>query len=163
MFVLFLVIALIAGAVLLVLNARERVEGLVLVDWATDAVVLEGWDILLQHSVIVGILATVVFLLALAIGLSASELHIRLALRIRREWLDRKYRDDQLGVARDESRRLQRQLEDTQRQLVAVKGQRTKCRRSLRKVTRERDRAQKAVAKVSASPDPPGSAPSGDE
>ena len=64
------------------------------------------------------------FLLALAIGFSASELHIRLALGIRREWLDRKYRDNQLGVARDESQRLQRQLEDTQRQLVAVKGQR---------------------------------------
>ena len=77
MFILFLVIALIAGAVLLALNAHERVEGLVLVDWATDAVVLEGWDILLQHSVIVGILATVVFLVALAIGFSASELHIR--------------------------------------------------------------------------------------
>ena len=159
MFILFLVVALIAGAFLLVLNAHERVEGLVLVDWATDAVVLEGWDILLQHSVIVGILATVVFLLALAIGFSASELHIRLALRIRREWLDRKYRDDQLGVARDESRRLQRQLEDAQRQLVAVKGQRADFRRKLRQVTRERDRALKAGAKSSMSPDPPGSAP----
>ena len=163
MFILFLVIALIAGAVLLALNAHERVERLVLVDWATDAVVLEGWDILLQHSVIVGILATVVFLLALAIGFSASELHIRLALRIRREWLDRKYRDDQLGVARDESRRLQRQLEDAQRQLVAVKGQRADFRRKLRQVTRERDRAQKAGAKASTSPDPPGSAPAGGE
>ena len=160
MFVLFLVVALIAGAVLLALNARERVEGLVLVDWATDAVVLEGWDILLQHSVIVGILATVVFLLALAIGFSASELHIRLALRIRRDWLDRKYRDDQLGVARDESRRLQRQLEDAQRHLVRVKAKRTELRRELRKVTRERDRALKAGAKASTSPDPPGSAPS---
>ena len=161
MFILFLVVALIAGAVLLALNARERVEGLVLVDWATDAVVLEGWDILIQHSVIVGILATVVFLVALAIGFSASELHIRLALRIRREWLDRKYRDDQLGVARDEGRRLRRQLEDAQRQLVAVKGQRADFRRKLRQVTRERDRAQKAGAKASSSPDPPGCAPSG--
>ncbi len=161
MFILFLVIALFAGAVLLALNAHERVEGLVLVDWATDAVVLEGWDILLQHSVIVGILATVVFLVALAIGFSASELHIQLALRIRREWLDRKYRDDQLGVARDETRRLQRQLEDAQRQLVAVKGQRAESRRQLRQVTRERDRALKAGAKASASPNPPGSAPSG--
>lgn len=158
MFILFLVIALIAGAVLLALNARERVEGLLLYD-GTGVRVLEGWDILLQHSVIVGILATVVFLLALAIGFSASELHIRLALRIRREWLDRKYRDDQLGVARDESRRLQRQLEDAQRQLVAVKGQRADFRRKLRQVTRERDRAQKAGAKASTSPDPPGSAP----
>ena len=163
MFILFLVVALIAGAVLLALNARERVERLVLVDWATEAVVLEGWDILLQHSVIVGILATVVFLLALAIGFSASELHIRLALRIRREWLDEKYRDDQLGVARDESRRLERQLEDAQRQLVAVKGQRADFRRKLRQVTRERDRALKAGAKASKSPDPAGSAPSGDE
>ena len=160
MFVLFLVIALIAGAVLLALDARERVERLVLVDWATDAVVLEGWDILIQHSAIVGILATVVFLVALAIGFSASELHIRLALRIRRDWLDRKYRDDQLGVARDDCRRLQRQLEDTQRQLVAVKGQRAEFRRKLRQVTRERDRARKAAAKASASPDPPGSSPS---
>ena len=163
MFILFLVIALIAGAVLLALNAHERVEGLVLVDWATDAVVLEGWDILLQHSVIVGILATVLFLVALAIGFSASELHIQLALRIRREWLDRKYRDDQLGVARDDCKRLQRQLEDAQRQLVAVKGQRAEFRRKLRQVTRERDRVLKAGAKVSTSPDPPGSAPSGDE
>ena len=153
MFILFLVIALIAGAVLLALNAHERVEGLVLVDWATDAVVLEGWDILLQHSVVVGILATVVFLVALAIGFSASELHIQLALRIRRQWLDRKYRDD--------CKRLQRQLEDAQRQLVAVKGQRADFRRKLRKVTRERDRALKAGAKASTSPDPPGSAPSG--
>ena len=161
MFILFLVIALIAGAVLLALNARERVEGLVLVDNATGAVVLEGWDILIQHSVIVGILATVAFLLALAIGFSASELHIRLALRIRREWLDRKYRDDQLGVARDESHRLQRQLEDAQRQLVAVKGQRADFRRKLRQVTRERDRAMKA-AKASRARDAPGSAPSGD-
>ena len=160
MFILFLVIALIAGAVMLALDAHERVERLVLVDWATDAVVLEGWDILLQHSVIVGILATVVFLVALAIGISASELHIQLALRIRREWLDRKYRDDQLGVARDDCRRLQRQLEDTQRQLVAVKGQRADFRRKLRQVTRERDRALKAAAKASASPDPPGSSPS---
>ena len=157
-FILFLVIALIAGAVLLALDAHERVERLVLVDWATDAVVLEGWDILLQHSVIVGILATVVFLVALAIGFSASELHIQLALRTRREWLDRKYRDDQLGVARDESRRLQRRLEDAQRQLVAVKGQRADFRRKLRQVTRERDRALKAGAKASTSPDPPGSA-----
>ena len=164
MFVLFLVIALIAGAVLLALNARERVEGLQLLDKATDAVVLEGWDILLQHSAIVGILATLVFLLALAIGFSASELHIRLALRIRREWLDEKYRDDQLGAARDESRRLRRQLEDAQRQLVAVKGQRAEFRRKLRQVTRERDRALKAGAKAPASPDPPGcSARSGDE
>lgn len=159
MFILFLVIVLIAGAVLLALDAHERVERLVLVDWATDAVVLEGWDILLQHSVIVGILATVAFLLALAIGFAASELHIQLALRIRREWLDRKYRDDQLGVARDESRRLQRQLEDAQRQLVAVKGQRAEFRRQLRQVTRERDRALKAGAKASASPDAPSSAP----
>ncbi|MYD98140.1 MAG: hypothetical protein F4X98_12265 [Gammaproteobacteria bacterium] len=130
-----------------------------LVDWATDAVVLEGWDILLQHSVILGILATVVFLFALAIGFSASELHIRLALRIRREWLEWKDRDDQLGVAHDESRRLQRQLEDAQRQLVAVKGQRANFRRKLRQVTRERDRALKALPKAPASPDPPGSAP----
>ena len=160
MFILFLVIALIAGAVLLALDAHERVERLVLVDWATDAVVLEGWDILIQHSVIVGILATVVFLVALAIGFCASELHIRLALRIRRDWLDRKYRDDQLGVARDDCRRLERQLEDAQRQLVAVKGQRAEFRRKLRQVTRERDRALKAGAKAPASPDPPGSAPS---
>ncbi len=159
MFILFLIIALIAGAVLLALNAHERVEGLLLYD-GTGVRVLEGWDILLQHSVIVGILATVVFLVALAIGFSASELHIQLALRIRREWLDRKYRDDQLGVARDESRRLQRQLEDAQRQLLAVKSQRADFRRKLRKVTRERDRARKAGAKASASPDPPGSAPS---
>ena len=153
MFVLFLVVALIAGAVLLGLNAHERVEGLLLHD-RTGAVVLEGWDILIQHSVIVGILATVAFLLALAIGFSVSELHIRLALRIRREWLDRKYRDDQLGVARDENRRLQRQLEDAQRQLVAVKCQHAEFRRKLRRVTRERDRALKAGAKASASPDP---------
>ena len=161
MFILFLVIALVAGAVLLALDAHERVKGLALVDWATDAIVLDGWDILLQHSVIVGILATVVFLVALAIGISASELHIQLALRIRREWLDRKYRDDQLGVARDECRRLQRQLEDAQRQLVAVKGQRADFRRKLRKVTRQRDRALKAATKASTSSDPPGFAPSG--
>ncbi|MCY4056678.1 MAG: hypothetical protein OXG44_01620 [Gammaproteobacteria bacterium] len=91
-------------------------------------------------------------------SLSASELHIRLALGIRREWLDRKYRDDQLRVAHDESQRLQRQLEDTQ-QLVAVKAQRAEFRRKLRNVTRERDRALKAVAKAPTSPDPPGSAP----
>ena len=157
-----MVIALIAGAVLLALNARERVDGLLLHD-GTGAAVLEGWDILLQHSVIVGILATVVFLVALAIGFSASELHIQLALRIRREWLDRKYRDDQLGVARDDCRRLQRQLEHAQRQLVAVKGQRADFRRKLRQVTRERDRALKAGAKASTSPDPPGSAPSDDD
>ena len=162
MFILFLVIALIAGAVLLALDARERVEGLLLYD-GTGVRVLEGWDILLQHSVIVGILATVVFLVALAIGFAASELHIQLALRIRREWLDRKYRDDQLGVARDDCKRLQRQLEDVQRQLVAVKGQRAEFRRKLRKVTRERDRALKAGAKASTSPDPPGPAPSGNE
>ena len=161
MFILFLVAALIAGAVLLALQAHERVERLVLVDWATDAVVLEGWDILLQHSAIIGILATVMFLVALAIGFSASELHIQLALRIRREWLDRKYRDDQLGVARDDCRALQRQLEDAQRRLVAVKGQRADFRRKLRQVTRERDRALKAGAKAPTSPDPPGSAPSG--
>ena len=160
MFILFLVIALIAGATLLALNAHERVEGLLLHD-GSGAAVLEGWDILLQHSVIVSILATVVFLFALAIGFDAAELHIRLALRIRREWLDRKYRDDQLGVARDESRRLQRQLENAQRQLVAVKGQRADFRRKLRQVTRERDRALKVGAKAPTSPDPPGSAPSG--
>jgi len=160
-FVLCLVAALIAGAVLLALNAHERVEGLLLYD-GTGARVLEGWDILRQHSVIVGILATVVFLLALAVGFSASELHIRLALRIRREWLDERYRDEELGVARDDCRELQRQLADARRQLAAVKGQRAEFRRKLRQVTRERDRAQKAVAKASASPDPPGSAPSGD-
>ena len=79
MLVLFLVVALIAGAVLLVLNAHGRVEGLVLVDNATGAVVLRSWPILAELSVIVGILATAVFLLALAIGLSA-ELRVRLAL-----------------------------------------------------------------------------------
>ena len=67
-----------------------------------------------------------VFLLALAIGFSASKLHIRLALRPRREWLDRRHPDDQLGVALDHGRRFQKQLADTQRQLVAVKGQRAK-------------------------------------
>lgn len=160
MFVFFLVVALIAGAVLLALNAHERVEGLLLFDKATGATVPEGWAILVQHSVIVGILATVVFLLALAIGLSTSELHIRIALRRHREWLDRTYRDDQLGVARDDCRRLEKQLADTQRQLVAVKGQRAKFRRSLRQVTRERDRALRAAAEVTAARDPPGSAPS---
>ena len=127
-----------------------------LVDKATGATSLEGWAILVQHSAIVGILATVVFLLALAVGLSTSELYIRIALRFRREWLDRGYRDDQLGVARDDCRRLQKQLADAQRRLVAVKCQRAKFRRSLRQVTRERDRAQKAAAVR----DPPGSAPS---
>ena len=160
MFVLFLIAALIAGAILLALNARERVEGLVLVDKATGAVIHEGWSILVQHSAIAGILAAVVFLLALAIGLCASELHIRLALRIRREWLGLRYRDDQLGVARDESQRLKKQLAAAQRRLVAVKGQRAKFRRSLRQVTRERDRALKAAAKAGAARDPPGSAPS---
>ena len=122
MFVLFLIVALIAGAVLLALNARERVEGLLLFDEATGAAVLEGWSILAHHSVIAGILATVVFLLALAIGLSTSELHIRAALRLRREWLDRRYRDDQLGVARDDCRRLRKQLEDAQRQHCRRQG-----------------------------------------
>lgn len=156
MFVILLVAAVIAGAALLALNAHERVEGLVLVDRATDDAVLEGWAILAQHSVIVGILATAVFLLALAIGFSASELHTRLALRRRRERLDRTYRDDQLGAARDDCRRLERQLADTQRQLVAVKEQRADFRRRLRQVTRERDRALKAAA----ARDAPGSAPS---
>ena len=152
MFILFLIVALIAGAVLLALNARERVEGLLLFDKATGAAVLEGWSILAHHSVIAGILATVVFLLALAIGLSTSELHIRAALRLRRDWLDRRYRDD--------CRRLRKQLEDAQRQLVAVKGQRAGFRRSLRQVTRERDRALKAAAEAAAVREPPGSAPS---
>ena len=160
MFVFCLIVALIAGAVLLALNAHERVEGLLLLDEATGATVLEGWSILAQHSVIVGILATVVFLLALAIGLCTSELHIQAALRIRREWLDRRYRDDQLGVARDDCRRLEQQLADTQRQLVAVKGQRAKFRRSLRQVTRERDRALKAAAEAAKSRDRPDSASS---
>ncbi len=161
MFALFLVAALIAGAVLLALNAYERVEGLVLVDNATGAVVLEGWSVLAHHSAIVGILATVVFLLALAIGLCTSELHIQAALRVRQEWLDRRYRDDQLGIARDDCRRLEQKLADTQRQLVAVKGQRARFRRSLRQVTRERDRALKAAAEAATARDPPGSAPSG--
>ena len=156
MFVLFLVAALIAGAVLLALNARERVAGLVLVDNATGSIVREGWSILAQHSAIAGILASAVFLLALVVGLCASELHIRLALRRRREWLDRRYRDDQLGVARDDCRRLKKQLADAQRRLVAVKGQRARFRRSRRQVTRERDRALKAAAARG----PPGSAPS---
>ena len=156
MFVLFLIAALIAGAVLLALNAHERVEGLVLVDNATGNIVHEGWSILAQHSVIAVILAAVVFLLALAIGLCASELRIRIALRRRREWLDRKYRDDQLGVARDDCQLLKKQLADAQRRLVAVKGQRARFRRSLRQITRERDRALKAAA----ARDPPGSAPS---
>ena len=161
MFVLFLIIALIAGAVLLALNARERIEGLVLVHKATGAVIHEGWSILVQHSAIAGILATVMFLLALAIGLCASELHIRIALGRRREWLDRRYREDQLGVARDDCRRIEKQLADAQRRLVAVKGQRARFRRSLRQVTRERDRALKAAAEAAAARDPPGSAPSG--
>lgn len=63
---------------------------------ATGAILLERWPIHAQQSVIVGVLATVMFLLALAIGLSASGLHIRLALRRRREWLDRTNRDEQL-------------------------------------------------------------------
>ena len=158
MFVLFLIVALIAGAVLLALNAHERVVGLLLFDKATGATVLKGWAILAQHSVIVGILATVVFLLALAIGLSTSELHIRAALRLRREWLDRRYRDDQLGVARDDCRRLLKQLADAQRQLVAVKGQRAGFRRSLRQVTRECDRALKAAEEAAAARGPPRSA-----
>ena len=161
MFIFILIVALLTGAVLLALDAHERVEGLLLLDRYTGATVLEGWAILLQHSVIVGILATVVFLLALAIGLCTSELHIQAALRIRCELLERRYRDDQLGVARDDCRRLERQLADTQRQLVAVKGQRAKFRRTLRQVTRERDRALKAVAAHATSPDAPGSAPSG--
>ena len=160
MFVFCLVVALIAGAVLLALNAHERVDGLLLVDKATGATVLEGWTILAQHSVVAGILATVVFLLALAIGLSASELHIRLALHRHREWLDRTYRDRQLGIARDDCLRLEKQLADTQQQLAAVKGQRAKFRRSLRQVTRERDRALKAAAEAAAARDPLGSAPS---
>ena len=162
MFVLFLIVALIAGAILLALNAHEGVEGLVLVDNATGNIVHEGWSILVQHSAIAGILAAAVFLLALAIGLCASELHIRIALRRRREWLDRRYRDDQLGIARDDCLRLEKQLADAQRRLVAVKGQRAEFRRSLRQVTRERDRALKAAAKAAAARDPPGSVPFSD-
>ena len=160
MFIFCLVVALIVGAVLLALNAHEHVEGLELVDKATGAVVLEAWAILAQHSLIAGILATVVFLLALAIGLSASELHIRLALHRHREWLDRAYRDRHLGIARDDRLHLEKQLADTQRQLVAVKGQRAGFRRSLRRVTRERDRALRTAAEASTARDPPRSAPS---
>ena len=160
MFVFFLIVAVIGGAVLLALNARERVEGLLLYDRATGATVLEGWSILAQHSVIAGILATVVFLLALAIGLCISDLHIRLALHRHKEWLDRTYRDRQLGIARDDRLRFEKQLADTQRRLVAVKGQRAKLRRSLRQITRERDRALKAAGEAAAARDPPGSAPS---
>ena len=160
MFVFLLIVALIAGAVLLALNAHERVDGLLLYDEATGGTVLEGWSILAQHSVIAGILATVVFLLALAIGLCISELHIRLALHRHREWLDRTYRDRELGIARDDRLRFEKQLADTQRQLVAVKGQRAEFRRSLRQVTRERDRALKAAAEAAAARDPPASAPS---
>ena len=160
MFVFLLIVALIAGAVLLALNAHERVDGLLLYDEATGGTVLEGWSILAQHSVIAGILATVVFLLALAIGLCISELHIRLALQRHREWLDRTYRDRELGIARDDRLRFEKQLADTQRQLVAVKGQRAEFRRSLRQVTRERDRALKAAAEAAAARDPPASAPS---
>ena len=163
MFVLCLVLALIAGAVLLALNAHERVEGLVLVDKATGAIVLEGWAILAQHAVITGILATVVFLLALAIGLSASELHIRLALHRRREWLDRKHGDRQLGIGRDDCLRLEKQLADTERRLVAARRRRAEFRRSLRRATRERDRALRADAPRSTAaenaaprPEPPG-------
>ncbi len=153
MFVLFLVVALITGAALLALNARERVESLVLIDRA-DAVALEGWAILVQHSVVAGILATVTFLLALAIGLSASELHIRLALRRRRERLDRTYRYDELDLACADRQRLEEELAATRRKLVAVKGQRGDFRRRLRQVTRERDRALKAGAKASRVPRP---------
>ena len=145
MFLFFLALALIAGAVLLALNARERVEGLVLVDDATGAVVLEGWPILAEFSVIAGILATVVFLLALAIGFGASDLHIRLALRRRRDWLDGNYRDREHGIARDNWLRLEKELAATQRRLVAVRRQRAEYRRSLRKATRERDSAQRAI------------------
>lgn len=160
MFVFCLVLALIVGAGLLAMNAHGRVEGLELVDSASGAIVLEGWAILAQHSVIAGILATVVFLLAFAIGLSASELHIRIALHRHRESLDRTYRDRQLGIARDDCVSLEKQLTDTQRQLVAVKGQRAEFRRSLRRATRKRERALRAAAETTAARDPPGSAPS---
>ena len=145
MFVFCVIVALIAGAILLALDAHGRVNGLVLVDRATDDVVLEGWAILVQHSVIVGILAAVLFLLALAIGLIVSETHIRIALRRHREWLDRTYSDRQLGIARDECVRLDKELAATQRQLVTVKGQRAEFRRSLRTATRERDRMRRAI------------------
>lgn len=145
MIVFCLVVALIAGAVLLALDAHERVEGLLLVDRATGATVLEGWSILVQHSVIVGIFVAVVFLLALAIGLTVSETQIRLALHRHREWLDRTYRDRQLGIARDECVRLDRELAAAQRQLVAVKRQRADFRRALRTATRERDRLRRAI------------------
>lgn len=160
MFAFCLVLALATGAVLLALNARERVDGLVLVDRATGAVTFEGWAILLQQLAVAGILAAVVLLLALAIGLCASELHIRLALQRRRERLDRTCRDDQLRSLRSNCRRLEEQLADAQRRLVAVKGQRADFRRSLRRATRERDRALKATAEAAAGRDPPDSAPS---
>ena len=161
MFAFCLVLALATGAVLLALNARERVDGLVLVDRATGAVTFEGWAILLQHLAVAGILAAVVLLLALAIGLCASELHIRLALQRRRERLDRIHRDDQLRSLRSNCWRLEERLADAQRRLVAVKGQRADFRRSLRRATRERDRALKATAEAAAGRDPLGSAPSG--
>lgn len=145
MFLFFLVAALIAGAVFLALNAHRRVEGLALVDNANGAMVLEGWAILAELSVIAGILATAVFLLALAIGFAASDLHIRLALHRHRDWLDRTYRDRQLGIARDDRLSLERKLAATERQLVAVKGQRAEFRRSLRTATRERDRMRRAI------------------
>ncbi|MDE0343854.1 MAG: hypothetical protein OXK82_11945 [Deltaproteobacteria bacterium] len=145
MFVLFLVAALIGGAVLLALNAHERVEGLVLVDKATGDVVFGGWAILAEQAVIAGILATVVFLVALAIGFGASDLHIRLALRRRLEWLDRTYSDRQVSIARDDRLRFERQLAATERRLVAVKGQRAEFRRSLRNATRERDSMRRAI------------------
>ena len=101
-----------------------------------------------------------VFLLALAVGLCASELHIRLALHRHREWLDQTYRDREPGIARDDCLRLEKQLADTQRRLVAVKGQRAEFRRSLRRTTRERDRALRAASEASMARDPPLSAPS---
>lgn len=140
-----LVLALIVGAVMLCLRTHRRLEQFVLVDVGTGSVFLRGWTIFVELSTVSGVLAAAVFLLAVAVGLGVSHLHIGLMLRRQRERLDRTYGDIELEHARGTCQHLEKQLAATEQRLKAVQGQRAEYRRSLRVAERERDRALRAL------------------
>ena len=148
MFRFLLLLALAVLAVLLFLRADRRLHDLVLVDLTPGAGVVlhRAWAVLVELWPASGVLAAAVVLLAAALALGLSHLHIRIMLERQREHLDRTYRDRELDAARRGYARRERQLAATKRRLKTALRDLAASKRARRAAEAQRDAALRASA-----------------
>ncbi|MDE0420743.1 MAG: hypothetical protein OXK76_07635 [Gammaproteobacteria bacterium] len=142
-----LVVALIAGAVMLGLRVHERLRELLLVDLGTGvAVYFHGWEIPAEFAEISGVVAAAAVVLAIPLGLVAAFLHGRFVLKRQRERLRATFGHREIALAEADRARAERRLTAIRKRLKTERGQRARYRRSMRAAERDRDRLRKAVA-----------------